>query len=71
MAKITISDLAQSRTNPESCLTDLKELSDKELKAISGGMKMPGSLYPGSTNIQDRRYHPFHYRSKGWGGWPY
>jgi bacteriocin-like protein len=63
MAKITtISDLAQSQTNAESCLTDLEELSDKELKAISGGMKWRGR--EGSNNIEDRR--PQHWFGYYW-----
>jgi bacteriocin-like protein len=54
MAKTTISDLAQSGTKAESFLTDLEELSDKELKAISGGYKWKGRRQ--STNVEDRRH---------------
>jgi bacteriocin-like protein len=53
MAKIKISDLAQSHTNAKSFLTDLEEISDKDLKAISGGFKWRGLRE--STNIIDLR----------------
>jgi len=53
MAKITISDLAQSRMNGESSLTDLEEISDKELKAIRGGYQWRGRRR--STNVEDLR----------------